>query len=223
MNPLIDIHNDAEFMEIHEKVRRMTLTSIERQYALFNAVTYVVENGIPGDIVECGVYKGGSMFLVGLRLKQLKADRKIWMYDRFEKGMTEPGPDDIPIEGVGADHFYRVGLGVPVSQVIGLFNNYGISNFQVVPGDVRETLRREENLPPMISILRMDTDWYDSSLVELERLYPRLVSGGVAISDDHGHWLGQAKAFNDYFEKHFEFRKPYLNRNDYSCRTWVKE
>ena len=60
MNPLIDIHNDDEFMEIHEKVRRLTLTSIERQYALYNAVTYVVENEIPGDIVECGVYKGGS-------------------------------------------------------------------------------------------------------------------------------------------------------------------
>lgn len=218
MNPLIDIHNDAEFMEIHEKVRRLTLTSIERQYALFKAVTYVVQNEIPGDIVECGVYKGGSMFLAALRLRQLGADRKIWMYDRFQYGMTEPGPEDIPIAGVGADHFYKAGLGVPVSDVIGLFNNYRISNFTVVPGDVRETLKTGP-LPEEIALLRLDTDWYDSTLAELEALYPLVSPRGVVFHDDLGHWMGSQKAVDDYFKGKFY---PLHHRVDYSARVMVK-
>ena len=70
-----------------------------------------------------------------------------------------------------------------------------------------ETLLEESNLPEKISVLRLDTDWYESSKFELERLYDRVSFGGVIILDDYFHWDGQRRAVDEYLEKHHIQRK----------------
>lgn len=100
-------------------------------------------------------------------------------------------------------------------------SGYPEKHFEFVVGDVRETAqnhRREADQG--IALLRLDTDWYDSTLSELEELYPLVVKGGVVIADDYGHWLGQGKAVDEYFNERGEW--PLLNRLDYSARMWRK-
>ena len=74
--------------------------------------------------------------------------------------------------------------------------------------------------PKEIALLRLDTDWYESTLHELEHLYPRLVSGGVLIIDDYGHWRGAREAVDEYIDKHK--LKLFLTRIDYTGRLCVK-
>jgi hypothetical protein len=87
-----------------------------------------------------------------------------------------------------------------------------------VIGRVEETL--PQAAPDEIAILRLDTDWYESTRHELEHLYPRLSVGGILIIDDYGHWQGARKAVDEYFAG----RSPavFLNRVDYTCRLVVK-
>jgi O-methyltransferase len=88
----------------------------------------------------------------------------------------------------------------------------------LVPGRVEETLAFD--LPDQIALLRLDTDWYESTKVSLEQLYPRLVPGGVLIIDDYGHWQGCRKAVDDYFYK--TDQKILLQRIDYTGRIGIK-
>jgi hypothetical protein len=87
-----------------------------------------------------------------------------------------------------------------------------------VKGLVEDTL--PSSAPESIALLRLDTDWYESTRHELIHLFPRLVSGGVLILDDYGHWQGARKALDEYFEEHGV--KMLLNRIDYSARIGVK-
>src|SRR5260370_30519703 len=85
----------TEFLEIYERCRQHTQTSIERMYAVYNAIDYLVTEKIPGDIVECGVWRGGSAMVAALAL-MAKGDesRTLWLYDTYE-GMPKPGSDDV--------------------------------------------------------------------------------------------------------------------------------
>ena len=69
-----------------------------------------------------------------------------------------------------------------------------------VPGRVEVTL--PDQAPEQIALLRLDTDWYESTYHELEHLYPRLADGGILIVDDYGHWQGARQAVDDYFRNH---------------------
>ena len=92
------------------------------------------------------------------------------------------------------------------------------NNINLIEGKVEETLLNEKNLPNKISILRLDTDWYASTKIELEILYPRLMSGGFLIIDDYGHFKGCKKAVDEYFKDNM----PYLHYVDYTCRLIIK-
>jgi hypothetical protein len=87
-----------------------------------------------------------------------------------------------------------------------------------VPGRVEETL--EETVPEKISLLRLDTDLYESTKAELEALYPMLTTGGILLIDDYGHFTGAKKAVDDYFR--VPERKIFLSRVDYTGRVGVK-
>ena len=78
-----------------------------------------------------------------------------------------------------------------------------------------------EYLPKKISLLRLDTDFYESTKIELEELYPLLSKNGILIIDDYGHWKGARKAVDEYFKKKKLF--PFLNKVDYSCRLMIKK
>lgn len=90
-----------------------------------------------------------------------------------------------------------------------------------MPGDVEQTLLDESNHPARISLLRLDTDWYHSTRVELEQLYPLLSPGGVLIIDDYGHWEGCRKAVDEYFAANRI--RMFLQRIDYTGRLGIKQ
>lgn len=204
------------------------MTSAERLWSLINAVTYVVQQGLPGDFVECGVWRGGSVMTMARQLQALGvADRRIWLYDTFA-GMTSPTEADIEAgSGISAESMLSataIGDGNNVWCVAGIDDVrsnlestvYPMANFEFVKGDVAETLKNR--VPEKISLLRLDTDWYESTKISLEVLYPRLVEGGVCILDDYGHWQGARRAVDEYFEG----RRPYMHPIDYSGRVFIK-
>ena len=162
--------------------------------------------GIPGDIVECGVWRGGNIILARI----MCPDRVCWLYDTFA-GMPPPGPYDAKHKPgrnpyLASAHIAKkkslVMSLATLDEVIDCFRAEGLLDFgrmNFVKGKVEDSLFNSQ-LPERIALLRLDTDWYESTKVELEVLYPRLVSGGYLIIDDYGHWLGARKAVDDYFK-----------------------
>jgi O-methyltransferase len=226
----LDFDLEPEFMALYERCREQSMASIERMYALYQAVTHIVDIGITGDFVECGVWRGGSIMMMALTLLHKKAaDRRIWLYDTFD-GMTPPSCDDIQaMTGHAAstiltdnprdlnNPFWGVAPRAVVEANL-VKTGYPMDLFQWVEGDVAETLPTQA--PQQLALLRLDTDWYESTRYELETLYPRLQTGGVMIIDDYGYWTGARKAVDGYFAG-LE-RPPMLHRIDYTGRIAVK-
>jgi len=209
-------------------LRQYTMTSAQRLWSLLNAVRYITENEISGDLVECGVWRGGSvMAMASQLLRQGVSDRQIWLYDTFA-GMTEPTTEDVEAgTGVTAQSMLattEIGDGNNVWCVASredvahnvATTGYPPAQFHFVQGDVVQTLTQQ--VPDSIALLRLDTDWYESTRAGLEVLYPRLVPGGVCILDDYGHWQGARKAVDDYFGD----QRPYMHPIDYSGRVFIK-
>jgi len=208
------------------------MTSAERQWALINAVRHVVRAQVPGDIVECGVWRGGAAMAAALTLLDAgSSDRKIWLYDTFA-GMTAPGADDVrAADGVAARRTWtrhrRVDGGndwcrAPLADVRSNMaaTGYPETGLRFVQGPVEQTLLESANLPDSIALLRLDTDWYESTRTELEILYPRLSIGGVLIIDDYGHWQGARKAVDEFFAARAEVIL--LNRIDDTGRIGIR-
>ena len=226
----IDINNN--FIEEYKMIEAYTATSIERVYALKSAITYIIKNKIKGDFVECGVWKGGSCMLMAKTLvNEGEKERKIWMYDTFD-GMTEPTDDDCEIETnvSGSDLLKNT------PKNTDKFNMWAYAPLEMVKKNMKKTMFPEECIhfiegkventlskvkPQNIALLRLDTDWYESTKCELEQLYPLLSIGGVLIVDDYGHFSGAKKAVDEYFSK--TNVKPLMNRIDYSGRLIIKQ
>jgi O-methyltransferase len=210
---------DAATIKIIERVRPFTVTPPERIFALKNAVEYVIKNGISGDIVECGVWKGGSMMAAALTLMNLGVKRRLCLFDTFT-GLTAPTSVDRDIYGIAQDE-RAVGKGyAPLEEVKVNLQSTGYDEQLItyVKGPVEVTL--PANAPATIAILRLDTDWYESTRHELQHLFPRLSGGGVLIIDDYGHFEGARQAVDEFIAAN---RLPlYLQRVDYSCRICVK-
>lgn len=214
---------DAQTIALFRSVRSFTMTSIERVYALRESVKYIIRHNVPGSIVECGVWKGGSMMAVAKTLLELETERDLYLFDTFE-GMPPPTAVDVDLYGVQADVLLKTN---PMTPAIAPFEEvccnmystgYNPARINLVRGKVEDTLPRAA--PREIALLRLDTDWYQSTLHELVHLYPRLIKGGILIIDDYGHFVGSKKAVDEYFQKN---RIPiFLNRIDYTGRLAVK-
>lgn len=207
-----------------------TMTSAERLWSLVGAVRYVTDTDLAGDFVECGVWRGGSVMAMAKELSNLGVtDRHIWLYDTFA-GMTEPTEFDVEAgTGVAATDMLastEIGDGNNVWCVAGRADveanvrstGYPFEQFTFVEGDVAQTLH--STAPESIALLRLDTDWYESTRAGLEVLYPRLVPGGVCILDDYGHWQGARTAVDEYFAA--LGHRPYMHPIDYSGRVFIK-
>lgn len=214
-----------EEASIIREVRPWTVTSAERIYSLIQAVRYVSANGIEGAIVECGVWKGGSMAAVARTLLQIRdLQRDLYLFDTFE-GMSEPTTQDVDYEGRRASDVMRENpaykcADAPLESVRKVLYETGYPKERIyfVQGRVEETI--PGHAPDMIALLRLDTDWYESTKHELEQLFPRLAYGGVIIIDDYGHWKGSRQACDEYFAQN---RIPILlNRIDYTGRIALK-
>jgi predicted O-methyltransferase YrrM len=220
--------NDTE-KEITRASIPYTMTSGERLLGLIRAVEYIARHDIPGSIVECGVWKGGSSMAAALALQAFEgAGRHLYLFDTFT-GMTAPTEADVAFDGSHAEPVYmenRTPTGECSWCQAGLdevkenmhSTGYPKDRIHFIPGPVESTL--PEHAPETIALLRLDTDWYESTRHELEHLYPRLSPGGVLIIDDYGHWEGARKAVDEYIAAHG--LQLLLTRMDYTGRLAVK-
>lgn len=192
------------------KVKPFSMTSVERITALFNSLEHIRVNNIKGDIVECGVWKGGNILGIIEYLNHYEMfDRNVWLYDTFN-GMTDPDDNDVTFDEKKAiDILESVMCKSSLDEVKNVLSvsKFPNKNINYVIGDVLETLNDENNIPKEISILRLDTDWYQSTKKELQILYPNLKNDGVLIVDDYGHWQGAKKAVDEYFDENVLFDK----------------
>lgn len=219
----------ASLIEVYKKVKPYTMTSPERVFALCEAVKYIHEKNIEGDIVECGVWKGGSMMAVAeTLLRSGDTSRNLYLFDTFE-GMAPPTDKDVDIAGVTAESLLEqsdkmkdesVWCCASLEIVKSAVNSVGYPGEKIhfVKGMVEQTIPL--NAPDKIALLRLDTDWYESTKHEMVHLFPRLSIGGVLIIDDYGHWQGARKAVDEYLAKNNV--KILLNRIDYTGRIAVK-
>lgn len=210
------------------QVSGLSMSSPIAQWEFIRAIRYIEAMGIPGDLVECGVWRGGYLALAGMLRRDLGFDRRIYAFDTFA-GMTAPTVHDhkavtqldtvakfaelergdynewcyASLEDVKANFACLAGADAPL---------------ETIKGPVQETLKDETSLPDQIAILRLDTDFYDSTRSELEILYPRLQAGGVLIVDDYGEWAGARKAVDEYFAGEFVW----LHRVTHTVRMMIK-
>jgi O-methyltransferase len=214
-------------IELYRAVGPFTMTSPECIYALTQAVRYIVRHEIPGAIVECGVWRGGSMMAVAHTLRSLnRMDRQLYLFDTFT-GMTPPTAEDVMLTGEPASALLAQSSKASTIWAVSALDTvqhalsgvgYPGENLHFVEGDVEQTL--PASAPEEIALLRLDTDWYASTKHELIHLFPRLVRGGIIIIDDYGHWLGARQATDEYLTEH---NVPLLlNRINYTARIGVK-
>ena len=227
-------HASERDRAIVQRAAPHSMTGGARMLALVDAVRYCVARDVPGAMAECGVWRGGSALAVILTLQDLGvSDRDIYLYDTFE-GMTEPTEHDVSAqegsalvawqqatragrrpweEMFGADKFGQ-------EQVAALLQatGYPAQRLHLVRGPVEETIPAQ--MPDELSLLRLDTDWYESTRHELTHMFPALRTGGVLIIDDYGHWQGARRAVDEYFG--VTHPPLLLGRIDYTGRMAVK-
>jgi len=184
----------------------LTMTSFECLTTLAIACKYIQDSGINGDFVEAGVWRGGSSIVA----KRMLKNRRFFLYDTYQ-GMTKPSDFDFRVGSGDASttkakwtenqkQSHNEWVFAPIGEVKDNFSRFNLLDNSVifVQGAVETTLR-EEGVPSEIALLRLDTDFYESTLIELEILWPQLTAGGILILDDYGHWDGARKAVDEYF------------------------
>ena len=215
---------DEENKYLIEFIGEYSLTPLIRRWTLIKSLHYINKKKLIGDIVECGIWRGGNLFLAkkiqDKYPKNLK--RKLYGYDTFE-GMPKPTfKDGIKINQVYQDFknrnepWTKASLDDVKNSTKKLFSN--IEDFNFIKGMVEDTMKDKKNLPNKISLLRLDTDLYESTKVELNILYPLLVENGVLIIDDYGDFPGCRKAVDEYFLD----KEVLMTSVDKSCRVIIK-
>jgi O-methyltransferase len=226
---IIPIEADKEIIKFIDISSKYSMTGHQRMYLLSQAILNVKEKKLEGDFVECGVWRGGNILFYKLLNDFYGLNKTIFAYDTFE-GMNTPEDIDIDYTGNSAkkellrnkksEHIRNIHCLSTINSVKkNILQHSKLENINFIIGAVEKSLLLEKNLPKKISILRLDTDWYASTKIELEILYPRLVQGGVLIIDDYGHWQGARKAVDEYFFN----KKKWLHVCDYTCRYLIKD
>jgi hypothetical protein len=229
-NPVLapDLAADAGFLRAWERCRAFTMTSPERMFTLYHAVRHLVEHRIPGDLVECGVWKGGSAMLCALALAELgDTSRSLYLYDTYG-GMAEPDARDVSHDGEAATRIWAESRRdghvewcfSPLDEVRRNLasTGYPAERLFFVQGRVEETI--PGTAPERIALLRLDTDWYESTRHELEHLYPRVSPHGLVIVDDYGYWQGARQATDEFLARQGD--PVFLGRIDFTSRLLVK-
>ena len=222
---------DASDLEIINYVRAANLSmgSYDNLYTTALACKHVIEMEIEGDFVECGVYRGGHSIIAAEIFNRYGVEKKVYLFDTF-KGMTEPTSNDFSLgSGLPArikynNRKYKDHVDWAYCSLIEVKKNFidaklMHNNIIFVEGDVLQTIPSKVNSPASISFLRLDTDWYESTKIELEFFYPILSKNGILVVDDYGSWAGSRKATEEYFtNKH----KPFLSLIEGGARVGIK-
>ena len=215
---------NPKLKKIITKSSKFINASIPNRWAIIQSLEHVKKNKIKGDIVETGVFHGGGLILINDILKYLKLKKKIWGYDTFE---------GIPNQSLKHDRILgnksinkketkqKINLTI-YPEIDTVKKNLKKNGFLKIPklvqGDTKKTLKIKKNLPKKISFLRLDTDFYESTLNELKIFFPLLSKNGILLIDDYGHHSGCKKAVDKYFKN----KNVWLHRIDYTARLIIK-
>lgn len=176
-----------------------TMIGLRRLDNLQECIQDVLARGVPGDLIEAGVWRGGaSIFMRAVLKAHGVEDRTVWLSDSFQ-GLPPPNDDEYPADA-GDLHHTIDELAVSLDEVRENFRRYGLLDDQVrfLPGWFRDTLPRAPI--ERLAIIRIDGDMYESTTQVLEALYPKLVPGGYLIVDDYGGIPACRRAVDDYRE-----------------------
>lgn len=208
--------------ELARELQPYTKSTPLRMASMYDAIETVDKEKIPGDVVECGVWRGGNILMA----RMMSPSRLCWLYDTFE-GMPEPHhtldvkrPREDGRDAEKAIDRWRLKKSfgtlwdaISLEEAQRPFRDMGLfENTQWIVGEIELTLF-SQSIPERIAILRLDMDWYNPTKAALEALYPRLTTGGFLIVDDYGHWMGCKKAVDDFFGG----RPEQMEFIDYSC------
>jgi O-methyltransferase len=208
---------DEFFWQTYAKCKAYSLLGIDAFYNLYRSIEYIAVNKIPGDFVECGVFLGGAVLAMSDFAHHFGiTDRDFFLYDTFAGFPKDTSETDFHGKEVKLwpHREFRATVESVLAQSL-----YPPERFRLVPGMVEETLRKKK--PGTICLLRLDTDYYESTRVELEELYPRLATGGVLIIDDYGLFQGARRATDEFLAKHP--KRMLLTRVNYSVRSGLKQ
>jgi len=223
-----DFTDEEKQLFYYVKQNGLTMVSCERMFATMATCKYVAENNIPGDFVECGVWRGGNAILAAGIFSLLNSDKNVWLYDTFmgfvDADIKSGEFDELESareERTQELYYNTKHCGNSLEDVMSYFKDYNLlsDNIRFVKGDVLKTLEFNDT-PTQIAVLRLDTDLYDSTLKELEIMYPKLVKGGILMIDDYGYHIGAKKAVDNFFAS--QGIKPFLYPIDNTGRIMVK-
>ena len=203
------------------------MASKSNLWSIIQSIKFIKDNNIEGDFVECGVFRGGTLALICTYIQFLNLDCKIFGYDTFEDGFLKDQLSEFDIDFKGKEinsekfinpkNFYY-----NKNQVYNLIKNFNIKEKYLptlIKGDITKTLLIDDNLPKKISFLRLDTDIYITTKIQLEILYPRLTKNGILHIDDYGICPGVKRAVDDFFKG----QKIWLHKVDFTCRYLIKK
>lgn len=178
-----------------------SMAGVLRLKSLAELTTRVIQEGVPGDLIETGVWRGGCCILMkGILAAHGVTDRTVYVADSFE-GLPPPNPAEYPLD-LGLDFHVFKDLAISEDQVRDNFDRYGLldDKVQFVRGFFQDTLA---TLPvERLALLRLDGDLYESTIVALNALYPKLSVGGFVIIDDYGCFDACAQAVHHYRSEH---------------------
>jgi hypothetical protein len=192
---------EPEFLALYEQCYKYTTASWETLYAIYKSIQYIVTNRVPGDIVQCGVLRGGSMKLAAHVMLSLDETRRtLFLYRAIIKDL----PDSYaPAEGI--------------RETVAT-SGYPLEKLKFLRGDLEHTL--PGTIPDRIALLRFDAARYSSTKHEIEQLYPRLSPQGVLMIDSYGIEHSARRAVDEYLLK--LDKRPLLQRIDSACHVGIK-
>lgn len=164
---------------------------------LYRMVRSINRRGIPGDIVECGVWNGGSSAMMAVACRDTYVPRRFWLFDSFE-GLPPPTENDDTSER----HHYFTGWNKgSIAHVEGIFRKLGLplDNVIFVKGWFDQTIPVAS--VEHIALLHIDADWYESIILVLDQLYDRVIPGGYVVFDDYNYWKGCNRAVHDFLDR----------------------
>ena len=191
------------------RAKRYTMTNPIRCRRLWDSCKQVLDQNVPGCFVECGVWKGGSSAIMALAIKNVGQERHLHLFDSFE-GLPEPTEKDGDYAAtysggrnqgkLATVNQCRAGLDAVRHLIIDdIKMPQELAHFHV--GWFQNTIPADVGQLGSIALLRLDGDWYDSTKICLEHLYPLLSPGGIVILDDYYCWEGCRKATDEYRQK----------------------
>lgn len=168
------------------------------QYEVYKRIT-----ALPGEVVECGVYKGASLLrLLSFReLLEAPDSRRVIAFDAFGR-FPRTGDQN---ENAWVDGFEREGGdGIPASELTRVLTRKSFRNTELVPGDINETVPAyaAAHGELRIALLHIDVDCYEPTVTILQHLFERVVPGGLVVFDDYGRVAGATRAVDEFLRGH---------------------